>query len=298
MARLRGSNWRKDKRRKSSIIEFQDDEVDIQQDLPDVQQDVQQDLPEIQEDLPDIQEDLPEIQEDIDQEQVQEVEDIHHEQVQQEQVHQVQPFHQHQYQYDFEDVPISKLYSSITSVTTIHVLQSIFVNLFENNLIPQAMTAFNDTDPEDGRVSQLKRVSHKLDMRIFQMLSDNLTIDLNDILDINKANNELCYQLKELNAETQLLNKQLVKVRREHVSVRYGGDKHRLEYNKKKIDSKIDLNDKLMHLTDFLLDDEEHEEAVQPLDTVDFTRICNLLDPNNGIIARLKRTVANIDSTK
>lgn len=303
LARLRGS-WRTDKT--GSVIEFQDAPGESNVAMRDAMQDAMQDEVDIQEDIHDlhIPEDIQQdVQEDIGQEMQELQEDVGHDiqedvghDIQEDIGHDIQGVHH--FKYDF-DVPVSRLYSSVTSVTTIHVLQSIFVNLFENDLVPQAMTAFND-DPQDGRVSQLKRLSHKLDMRIFQILSDNLAADLNDMLDINKANNELCHQLKELNTETQLLNKELVRVRKEHVSVRYGGDKQRLEHSKSRIDTKIALNDKLTHLTAFLLEDDqgEEQEEPQPLETVDFAQICSLLDPSNGIIARMRRTVANLESAQ
>lgn len=199
--------------------------------------------------------------------------------------------------YDFEDIPVSRLYSSITSVTTIHVLQAIFTNLLQNDLIPQALTAFNGTT-NVPRLSQLKKMSHKLDMRIFQVLAEQLTADLDDLLDINKANNELCYQLKELTANSQLLNKELIAVRKEHQTIKYGGKKHKLENDRANINSKIQLNAQLVELTEALLNDNEDDQADAPLtiNSLNLRHTCELLDPHNGLVKRLQSKINEIKS--
>lgn len=199
--------------------------------------------------------------------------------------------------YDFEDIPVSRLYSSITSVTTIHVLQAIFTNLLQNDLIPQALTAFNGTT-NVPRLSQLKKMSHKLDMRIFQVLAEQLTADLDDLLDINKANNELCYQLKELTANSQLLNKELIAVRKEHQTIKYGGKKHKLENDRANINSKIQLNAQLVELTEALLNDNEDDQADAPLtiNSLNLRHTCELLDPHNGLVKRLQAKINEIKS--
>ncbi|XDT05836.1 Hypothetical protein J6897_03654 [Nakaseomyces glabratus] len=197
----------------------------------------------------------------------------------------------------YEHHTVSRLYSSITSVTTIHVLQAIFTNLLQNDLIPQALTAFNGTT-NVPRLSQLKKMSHKLDMRIFQVLAEQLTADLDDLLDINKANNELCYQLKELTANSQLLNKELIAVRKEHQTIKYGGKKHKLENDRANINSKIQLNAQLVELTEALLNDNEDDQTDAPLtiNSLNLRHTCELLDPHNGLVKRLQSKINEIKS--
>ncbi|EJS44669.1 ame1p [Saccharomyces arboricola H-6] len=197
--------------------------------------------------------------------------------------------------YKFDDIPIRQLSSSITSVTTIDVLSSLFINLFENDLIPQALKDFNKSDDD-----RFRKLLYKLDLRLFQMISDQMTRDLKDILDINVSNNELCYQLKQVLARREDLNQQIISVRNEIQELKAGKDWHDLQSEQTMLNDKVKLNKKLNDLTSTLLgqsqagDDMvgqgyEDESIWDDSNILDITRFANLVDPYNGLLKKINK---------
>lgn len=196
-------------------------------------------------------------------------------------------------EYNFEDIPIRQLSSSITSVTTIDVLSSLFINLFENDLIPQALKDFNKNDDD-----QFRKLLYKLDLRLFQTISDQMTRDLKDILDINVSNNELCYQLKQVLTRREDLNQQIISVRNEIQELKAGKDWHDLQSEQSKLNDKVKLNTKLNDLTSTLLGQSQagdnmmsqsnEDESIQDDSNIlDIARFGNLMDPYNGLLEKI-----------
>ncbi|CAI4059123.1 hypothetical protein N7582_001292 [Saccharomyces uvarum] len=198
-------------------------------------------------------------------------------------------------QYNFEDIPIRQLSSSITSVTTIDVLSSLFINLFENDLIPQALKDFNKNDDD-----QFRKLLYKLDLRLFQTISDQMTRDLKDILDINVSNNELCYQLKQVLTRREDLNQQIISVRNEIQELKAGKDWHDLQSEQSKLNDKVKLNTKLNDLTSTLLgqsqagdnmmsQSNEDNSIRDDSNILDIARFGNLVDPYNGLLEKINK---------
>ncbi|CAI4279601.1 ASN_collapsed_G0004310.mRNA.1.CDS.1 [Saccharomyces cerevisiae] len=201
--------------------------------------------------------------------------------------------------YNFDDIPIRQLSSSITSVTTIDVLSSLFINLFENDLIPQALKDFNKSDDD-----QFRKLLYKLDLRLFQTISDQMTRDLKDILDINVSNNELCYQLKQVLARKEDLNQQIISVRNEIQELKAGKDWHDLQNEQAKLNDKVKLNKRLNDLTSTLLGKYEGDRKIMSQDSeddsirddsniLDIARFVDLMDPYNGLLKKINKINEN-----
>ncbi|CAI4037443.1 hypothetical protein SMKI_02G3180 [Saccharomyces mikatae IFO 1815] len=197
--------------------------------------------------------------------------------------------------YKFDDIPIRQLSSSITSVTTIDVLSSLFINLFENDLIPQALKDFNKSDDD-----QFRKLLYKLDLRLFQTISDQMTRDLKDILDINVSNNELCYQLKHVLARREDLNQQIISVRNEIQELKAGKDWHDLQNEQSTLNDKVKLNKGLNDLTSALLgkhqasgnimnQDIDDDSIRDDSNILDITHFADLMDPYDGLLKRIYR---------
>ncbi|QHS71770.1 Ame1p [Saccharomyces paradoxus] len=204
--------------------------------------------------------------------------------------------------YNFDDIPIRQLSSSITSVTTIDVLSSLFINLFENDLIPQALKDFNKSDDD-----QFRKLLYKLDLRLFQTISDQMTRDLKDILDINVSNNELCYQLKQVLARKEDLNQQIISVRNEIQELKAGKDWHDLQNEQSKLNDKVKLNKRLNDLTSTLLgryeagrnirsQDSEDDSIRDDSNILDIAHFVDLMDPYNGLLKKINKINENLSN--
>lgn len=204
--------------------------------------------------------------------------------------------------YNFDDMPIRQLSSSITSVTTIDVLSSLFINLFENDLIPQALKDFNKSDDDHFR-----KLLYKLDLRLFQTISDQMARDLKDILDINVSNNELCYQLKQVLARKEDLNQQIISVRNEIQELKAGKDWHDLQNEQSKLNDKVKLNKRLNDLTSTLLgryeagrnimsQDSEDDSIRDDSNILDIAHFVDLMDPYNGLLKKINKINENLSN--
>ncbi|CCE61943.1 hypothetical protein TPHA_0B02710 [Tetrapisispora phaffii CBS 4417] len=194
--------------------------------------------------------------------------------------------------YNFKDLPIRQLSSSITSVTTIDVLRLLFVNLFENNLIPQATIDFKGTD------NIVHKLLYKLDVRIFESVVDGIVNDFKDIMDINVSNNELCYQLKKIVKVREENNEDLVKVRNVVQKLRIEGEYFKVKKEQKNINKKIKLNEKLNKLNNILLNNNKEDSdkyarlnvsKINRTEAHDIKTFSRLMDPYNGRVARIQK---------
>ncbi|CAR26946.1 ZYRO0C05104p [Zygosaccharomyces rouxii] len=185
--------------------------------------------------------------------------------------------------YHFQNIPLRQLSSTITSIASIETIKSILTNLLEKDLIPHAKSHFeSDRDRES-------KMMHKLDVRIFQLVSQNLNSDLQDILDINISNNQLLYQLRQLMSTREDLNQQLVQTRSELQQLKCGGEWYQLKNSQDKLQSRLRLNQELNQLTKTI----ESKDA-PPLPKghnrkkYDIDDLCDLLNPHTGLLNRLQ----------
>ena len=187
-------------------------------------------------------------------------------------------------QYNFQALPLRQLSSSITSVTTIDVLISLFSDLFEMDLIPQAMNDF------DAGTNPLSKMLSKLDLRIFQHVLDDMKNDLKDIMDINVSNNELCYQLKQIVAVREEMNEQLVAVRKESQELKCGGEWYQVQEEQLKLKKRVELNNQLNELSDKLKSSKEIGELTEENSmNNNIAQLSTFLDPYNGTLAKIDR---------
>lgn len=184
----------------------------------------------------------------------------------------------------FQNAPLRQLSSSITSVASIETIKTILTNLLEKDLIPHAKSHFeSDRDRES-------KMLHKLDVRIFQLASQNLNSDLQDILDINISNNQLLYQLRQLMTTREDLNQQLVQTRAELQQLKCGGEWYQLRNSQDKLQSRLRLNQELNQLTKIV----ESKDAPPPSSRAhnrkkyDIDDLCELLNPHTGLLDRLQ----------
>ena len=186
--------------------------------------------------------------------------------------------------YNFQDMPLRQLSSSITSVTSIDVLISMFTNLFENDLIPQAIKEFESSKDSNSKMM------YKLDVRIFESVLEQLIKDFKDILDINMSNNELCYQLKQIVVAREELNQELVETRSELQKLKCGGEWYKVQQEQSELNGRVELNDQLNHLNAQLHGEAAIPTSQEPLATNEtVSDFCEMVNPYSGILARLEQ---------
>lgn len=185
--------------------------------------------------------------------------------------------------YNFQNMPLRQLSSSITSITSIDVLISMLSNLFENDLIPQAVKEFEASQDKHSKMM------YKLDVRIFESILEQLVKDFKDILDINMSNNELCYQLKQLVMAKEDLNEELVQVRRETQELKCGGEWYQLQQEQTDLNDRVKLNEQLNQLSATLTGENPVPFQPQPLVTNELiSDFCDAVNPYSGVVARLE----------
>lgn len=186
--------------------------------------------------------------------------------------------------YNFQDMPLRQLSSSITSITSIDVLISMFTNLFENDLIPQAIKEFESSKDSNSKMM------YKLDVRIFESVLEQLIKDFKDILDINMSNNELCYQLKQIVVAREELNQELVETRSELQKLKCGGEWYKVQQEQSELNGRVELNDQLNHLNAQLHGEAAIPTSQEPLATNEtVSDFCEMVNPYSGILARLEQ---------
>lgn len=135
--------------------------------------------------------------------------------------------------FKFDDLRITKISSSITTIATIEVLTNLIKNLFEKHLIYHSKVNFENS------TTKKEKLSFKFDLKIFKAFIDQLLKDLKDILDINLSNNELCHQWKMiLNLKNDFITDYLF-LQNENLKLSLNKDKF------KDLEEKILLNKKL-----------------------------------------------------
>ncbi|QLL35003.1 hypothetical protein HG536_0H03790 [Torulaspora globosa] len=187
------------------------------------------------------------------------------------------------YQYNFQNMPLRQLSSSITSITSIDVLISMLSNLFENDLIPQATREFEASQDKHSKMM------YKLDVRIFESVLQQLVKDFKDILDINMSNNELCYQLKQLVMAREDLNEELVQVRKETQELKCGGEWYQLQQEQSDLNERVGLNEQLNQLTATLAGERPVPSQPAPLVTNEgVDEFCGIVNPYSGVLAQIE----------
>lgn len=187
------------------------------------------------------------------------------------------------YQYNFQNMPLRQLSSSITSITSIDVLISMLSNLFENDLIPQAVREFEASQDKHSKMM------YKLDVRIFESVLQQLVRDFQDILDINMSNNELCYQLKQMVMAREELNEELVQIRNETQELKCGGEWYQVQQEQSELSERVRLNEQLNELNATLTGERPLPSPPTPILTAGaLDEFCELVNPYNGILARVE----------
>ncbi|SCU82765.1 LAMI_0C00804g1_1 [Lachancea mirantina] len=188
--------------------------------------------------------------------------------------------------YDFTGVPLSKLPSSITSITSIDVLIALFANLFDEQLIPKSHANY------DTAISDADKLSFQMDVDLFNLFKDKILGDMRDLLDINISNNNLCSLLRQALKSKRDLSSDLLEVRKQ---IHEWEMKIKEEEKPGELESKLALNEQLKELGNNIRNAHlgQSTALVGNDDSVsDFVRY---MDPHNGASARLKAIIAKLE---
>ncbi|SCU81413.1 LAFA_0C04742g1_1 [Lachancea sp. 'fantastica'] len=184
-------------------------------------------------------------------------------------------------EFDFSGLPISQLRTNSLSQARIEVIWSLLNNLFEEQLIPQA---FADHDTASNAADQL---TYKLDIKLLSTFLHGILSDLQDTLDINASNNELCSQLKACAKQKATLTETLVDLRQQ---ITDWENKEDNDAQLQEMQLKSALNDKLQSLAIGDYPSADEGDAItnpQPLEPI-ADDLIQLLDPQDGILGKLK----------
>lgn len=197
----------------------------------------------------------------------------------------------------FNENKISSI--SKISLISINVLQKIYNHIITNILIQKAKNNLSH-----HHTNAISRLMYNIDLNIFTTLLNGINKDFNDIKDINIANNELYLQFRNLiNLQRQLENKILL-IKREINNMKLSNDQDNINNNHSILSSKLNLNNDLMKLKRILNKNQfiskellssasssKHNNIHKQNNNNQFdniNKICNLYDPYNGVLSRLK----------
>ncbi|SCU78140.1 LADA_0A04060g1_1 [Lachancea dasiensis] len=184
------------------------------------------------------------------------------------------------FDFDFSELPISQLRANSLSLTSIEIISSVLHNLFEEQLIPQAYADFDTaTTPAD-------QVLYKLDIKLLSTFIHGVLADLQDTVDINLSNNELCSQVKECQRQKAQKTESLLELRHD-INEWENKDDNAEHFDE--LRRKSALNDKLQNLIASI--SQEPAEPVQsPLLSFDKVSddLIRVTDPCNGALAKLR----------
>ncbi|SCU99647.1 LANO_0F02938g1_1 [Lachancea nothofagi CBS 11611] len=182
--------------------------------------------------------------------------------------------------FSFSDLPISQLKSNPISLASIEVISSILESLFEEQLIPQSYADF------DTATDSAEQFMHKLDIKLLSTFIHGVVSDLQDTLDINISNNELCSQLKDCERRKFILSEKLLDIRQQinDWETEPGSNEQLEELRRKSV-----LNDKLQNLVSNLSHTPaigEHTKVPSLERKVD--DLVQLVNPNDGLLTKLQ----------
>ncbi|AMD22905.1 HHR136Cp [Eremothecium sinecaudum] len=144
--------------------------------------------------------------------------------------------------YSFDELPITKFSTSITSMAAIEVFIAVTERLFGQHLCSQSEQNFHESK------TRADRLSYKMDLKIFKEFAELVKSDLQDMLDIHLSNNDMCYQMKQILKIKQDLTGEIIRVR-ELIS-QYDTSQLRDAEKQQELESLISLNSKLKALKD------------------------------------------------
>lgn len=213
--------------------------------------------------------------------------------------------------FQFGKLPLRNLPISKISLLSINSLQHIYNHILNKILIRKATNDLIQDDKDKNSSSPQQKLMYKLDLRIFQNLLNLINKDFNDIKDINIANNELYYQLKKLKKRKVKVRTRLIEVRRQINDIKLNNDDdHLLSFREQnvqeqKLRKRLKLNKSLNKLSGILtkknssdgkrsIEKNKHQTKMDSLvknndnNLKQIDQLCDLLDPYNGMLSRLK----------
>ena len=188
---------------------------------------------------------------------------------------------------DFSNIRITELKLSESKIRCYDVLKDLVQFLFKDNLMKKA-----NMDSIKYANDEIQSMMYKLDFKIFDKIVNGIINDLNDIKDINLANNILLNNLLRLQKRRQKLNMELISTRTQLTQLMTNEE---FWYQNKT--DQLHLND-VLKLNQGLKQLSKRVSTTSPRDTPATTGatatmqdnlpcVIHLLDPQHGILSKI-----------
>ncbi|CCK72940.1 Ame1p KNAG_0M00870 [Huiozyma naganishii CBS 8797] len=196
---------------------------------------------------------------------------------------------------DARDMPVSRV-----SAVSISVVERLLEQFVQQHLVAKAKADFHTGGQPQAQApgaTRTRKMMYKLDYKTFQKIwFHGIERDINDLRDIGLANNELFYQWQTLQRRRRKLSAQLVALRGEVDAAEQSHEWFDRSEENSRLQRTLQLNESLHKLDAALTTTKPkatqhqtppHEPGVK------VQELCRLLDPYNGLLAKVQRANNN-----
>ncbi|CCF59267.1 hypothetical protein KAFR_0G02330 [Kazachstania africana CBS 2517] len=202
-------------------------------------------------------------------------------------------------QFDFTGLKDKQLRVTNNFIRSIESVDRVFQNVIDKKLVHKAISDFKHIADNN----QIKKMMYKLDLKIFETFKKNLSDDLNDIKDINIANNKLLAQLAKLRKRRKTLTLDLIELKSLINEVTSSDNWFNSKLEQSKLMERLTLNENLNKLNNALENDEIDQENENKINLQNTTNakldtFIQLTNPYNGILNKLTDANQKLNSIK
>lgn len=193
---------------------------------------------------------------------------------------------------DFSNLSAHDLILSEQKIRCYDILKELVDFLFKENLMRKA-----NTDSNKYSRDEVQSMMYKLDFKIFEKIVSGITNDLNDIKDINIANNTLLHNLSRIQKKKQRLNMELVDTRTQTTQLMTNEEFwYQNKTDQLKLNDRLRLNQGLKQLskqvsTTTTVPNTTGGAAASPALPIrdNLPSVIQLLDPQHGILNKITK---------
>ncbi|KAG0668709.1 hypothetical protein C6P45_004484 [Maudiozyma exigua] len=189
---------------------------------------------------------------------------------------------------NFTNLPISDLTVNESRIRCYDIFKDLIQFLFKENLMRKAQIDINKYKDNN---EEIQTMMYKLDYKIFDKIVIGITKDLNDIKDINIANNILIHNLQRLQKRGNKLNMELINYRTQLTELMTNED----YWSQNKTDQinlqeRLKLNQELKQLTKLVSTSNKEQPTQQPdSNYTNLQTVIELIDPQYGIVNKINK---------
>lgn len=192
---------------------------------------------------------------------------------------------------NFTKLSITNLIINETSIRCYDILKDLIQFLFKENLMRKAEIDINKYKNREA----IQTMMYKLDYKIFEKIVIGIVKDLNDIKDINIANNILIHNLQRLQKRSNKLQMELINYRTQLTELMTNEDYwYQNKTDQINLQDRLKLNQDLKQLSNLVSTSNKEQQPSQQPDnnnnnTTNLQTVIELIDPQYGIINKINK---------